>query len=108
MAAERARLAPAYVSAIECGAKVPTIETLARLARVYDATLSECLAGVDRPLGREIRSVLAVFAGRAAPEQDAILALMTAALGVADEAESRAKPPIGRIRATRRPGKRAR
>ncbi|MFH0902292.1 MAG: helix-turn-helix transcriptional regulator [Pseudomonadota bacterium] len=78
--AESAGLVPNYVSEIERGAKLPTLDTLASVADALGVTLSEVVLGVDRPLPREATRLDHILAGQTVEVRKTLLALLQLAL----------------------------
>jgi transcriptional regulator with XRE-family HTH domain len=81
--AEHAGIVPAYVSAIECAARAPTVETLASLATALKVTLSELLLGVDHPLPPQLHRLETALAGQSPESQQTILRIVSEALRLA-------------------------
>lgn len=83
--AEKAGIVPNYVSQVERGDKIPTVETLARMAAALEVTLSELFLGADRAPPRQLREVERALAGRTAGQQRRILEIVEAALRLLEE-----------------------
>ncbi len=78
--AERVGVATNYLSQIERGTKVPTLETLALIAAALGSTLTEILLGVDRPLPRRASSLDRRLSGQPPEVQRLILQMIDVAL----------------------------
>jgi len=63
--ADRIDLSQKYVSALECGQKSPSWETLVALAhKAFEITLASLMFGIDEDIGAELQNLSDVLAGR--------------------------------------------
>jgi transcriptional regulator with XRE-family HTH domain len=65
MVADRTDLSQKYVSALECGQKSPSWETLVALAhKGFEIRLASLMFGIDEDIGAEVQNLSDVLAGR--------------------------------------------
>lgn len=63
--ADRTDLSQKYVSALECGQRSPSWETLVKLAhKVFEIRLASLMFGIDEDIGSEVENLSDVIAGR--------------------------------------------
>lgn len=78
--AERADVTWHFISAIERGTSGLALDTLIAIAAALEVSVSELFAGVDRPLPKETKRLLAALSTQSADTQRRILRIVDEAL----------------------------
>ena len=83
--ADRVRISRVYISVIERGAKVASLEVLIGIAKVLDVSLSELFLDVDRETHKELARLSAATAGQPIGIQRRIFRVVEEMLGAVYE-----------------------